>query len=364
MGFGILGRRLEFLLIPVVLSIVALLLPPIDLSVLTYQLATSLEEAQTLSPGTGPASGVTSVPAAPGGSGEEFQAGLDALGMEALFNEEMPWTLLEEFPLEIVLVNRFFFRVPGYISLLPMAETNSPWPSLTASSAGDVLMLFMGAAAFGVLIGAFYLYQLGQQVTAHFQRMDLPRNVEENANPNENISDTESAGFWPRAGQMFLYFAFLLVAWLGSSLLLALILGIVGLVAPQAAISLLYFALPLLFMIYFLFIFYQTYVAAGVMMDGFTVWDAFRNSMQLVRRDFFLTLLFLFLAGFIMLGIELLLENLISLTQDHVISVLIASLIFAYVGTGVALSFLVFYRTRLLAQQGTDITQYFETQEK
>ncbi len=363
MGFGILGRRLEFLLIPVALSIIALLLPPVDLSRLTHQLETSLAQIQTLSQESGPASGRAPAAGAAGDGSTDMEPGLETLGMDAFLNGELPWPILDTFPLEIVLVNRMFFRVPGYISLLPMADTSSPWTSLAVSSVGELLLLLAGTFACGILIGAFYLYQLGQLVMHYFQRFKEARAAEEEPDLDEAKSVPASAGFWFRAGQMFLYFAFILVAWLSSVLLLALVLGVFSLAAPQAAAGIMYFALSFLFVAYPLFIYYQTYVTAGVMMDGFTAWQAFRNSLQLVRQNFLPTLLFLFLAGFIMLGIELLLENLISLTQDHAISVLVASLIFAYVGTGVALAFLVFYRTRLLAQQGLDITPYFETQE-
>ncbi len=350
-GFGILGRRVEFLLIPVILSVFAFLLPPVDISVLISQLETSLGQIQTLSP---------TMDLAPDGA--DTAPALEALGMENVFSEQAPWNLGDTFPLEIILINRMFFRVPGYINFLPMAETLSPWSSLAVTSLGDLLLLFVGALAGGILLGTLYLYQLGQQVTAYFARFETSSEIE--AKPvQDTTTQPNTAGFWPRTGQMFLYFIFLLAVWFASAFLLALILGIFSLAAPQATGGILYFAFSLALVAYPLFLYYQTYVTAGVMMDGLTAWTAFRTSLQLVQQNFLPTLLFLFLAGFIMLGIELLLENLISLTGNHTLGGLAAGLIFAYVGTGVALAFLVFYRIRLLAQQGMDITQYFETQE-
>ncbi len=364
MGFGILGRRLELLLVPVVLSIIVLLLPPVDLSILARQLESSLEQMQQLPRETGPTTGTAS----PRSEDTDIDPGLEAqiLGMDAFPNDGLPWSLgeaMENFSLGIILVNRMFFRVPGYVNLAPMTETGSAGAALAVSSVQDLLLLFGSAFACSILAGALYLYQLGQLVRHHFQRFETLSSPGEEPGLDTDAPVQAAAGFWFRTGQMFLYFAFLLAVWMGSVLLVALILGIFSLAAPGAAVGLMYFVLMSFLIAYPLFIYYQTYVVAGVMMDGFTAWQAFRNSLQLVRLNFLPTLLFLLLAGFILWGIELLLVRLVSLTGDHTAGVLIASLLFAYVGTGVALAFLVFYRTRLLAQQGVDITPYFETQE-
>jgi hypothetical protein len=94
--------------------------------------------------------------------------------------------------------------------------------------------------------------------------------------------------------------------------------------------------------------FYLYFVVAGIVMDNLGIWPAIVRSVYLVRTNFLATLGFIVLSTLIGLGIAVLLAQLAqSATWLHVVAIFVN----AYIGTGLALAFLVFYRSRLLKVQ-------------
>ena len=90
------------------------------------------------------------------------------------------------------------------------------------------------------------------------------------------------------------------------------------------------------------------FVVAGIVMDNLGIWPAIVRSVYLVRTNFWATLGFIVLSTLIGLGIAVLLAQLAqSATWLHVVAIFVN----AYIGTGLALAFLVFYRSRLLKAQ-------------
>lgn len=333
LGYRILGRRFELLLIPVALSLAALFWPPVDISPLTRQLETMLQEAQSTE-ATG-----------------DVAPGLENL-LPSFSLDTFPGLDFSALPLGPFLINRMFFRVPGYVRIDPPEALNGGW-NLPASDPVEVIFLIGGVFLCGVLAGTLYLFRLSYLVPQA-----------EATSESELDPETLVPTFWFRVGQMLLYFLAMVLAWMISAFLFSLLLILASLVMPAGALAALS---ALIVMVYFvvtlLFLYYQTYVTASVVMDGLTLWNALRRSVQLVRHSLFSTTLFLILSGFILLGIERLLDSIILLTNESMVSILLSSVVFAYVGTGIALAFLVFYRTRYLRQQGMDIMAYFESQE-
>lgn len=343
MGFRILGLRYELLLLPIVLSLVAAVLPPVDLSFFVPELEEMVAQLQAVAASEEPAGGAN----APGS--DLFEIAFANLGVNGL-------------PIGAFLVNRAFFRVPGYVTAAPMGAPLPEW-SWPVDAVWDFILLVFALMCAGFMLGAVYQFRLAQFVPAAPAADGGAAGVREEA-PAQDFR-TREGDFLFRIGQILFYFAFLLVIWVGSVFLMALFVGLIGLAFAQALVGgyLLSLAMTSYFMIGLLFLFYQTYVTAGVMLDGLSLWAALRRSAQLVGRNLLSTGAFLLLAGFIMLGMDQLLQLLIEQTRGHLVSIMFSIVVFAYVGTGVALAFLVFYRTRCLLQRGNDVAAYFELQE-
>ena len=342
MGFRILGLHYELLLLPIVLSLVAALLPPVDLSFFVPELEEMVEQLQAV------AADESAGAAANAPVGDLFETAFANLGVNGL-------------PIGAFLVNRAFFRVPGYVTAAPLGTPLPEW-SWPVDAVWDFILLVFALMCAGFILGAVYQFRLAQFVPASPAATGGTAPAREEARARD--FPTREGDFLFRIGQILFYFAFLLVIWVGSVFLMALFVGLIGLAFAQALVGgyLLSLAMTSYFMIGLLFLFYQTYVTAGVMLDGLSLWAALRRSAQLVGRNLLSTGAFLLLAGFIMLGMDQLLQLLIEQTRGHLVSIALSIVVFAYVGTGVALAFLVFYRTRCLLQRGNDIAAYFELQ--
>jgi len=94
-------------------------------------------------------------------------------------------------------------------------------------------------------------------------------------------------------------------------------------------------------------LFYMYFVVAGLILDNLSLPSAVWRSVLLVRYNFWATLGFIGVTFFITFGfIQIWLILVESVTSPVVL--LLAVLGNAYIGTGLAMSLLVFYRTRLL----------------
>jgi hypothetical protein len=91
--------------------------------------------------------------------------------------------------------------------------------------------------------------------------------------------------------------------------------------------------------------FYLYFVTAALVMDNVPLTAAIGRSLRLVQENFWPTLGFILLSNLITLGIALLLVQLASIALW---SALAAIVINAYIGTGLSLALLVFYRSRLI----------------
>jgi hypothetical protein len=96
--------------------------------------------------------------------------------------------------------------------------------------------------------------------------------------------------------------------------------------------------------------FYLYFVTAALIMDNVPLNVAIVRSLRLVRENLWPTLGFILLSNFIVLGIAILLVQVANLALW---SALVAIVINAYIGTGLSMALLVFYRSRLI--RGADI---------
>ena len=100
-------------------------------------------------------------------------------------------------------------------------------------------------------------------------------------------------------------------------------------------------------------LFYLYFVTVGLVLDDLPVAQAVVRSVTLVRRNFWTTLGFILVTTLISLGLGLLIGQ---LALSGLIGSLIATLLNAFIGTGMVLALLVLYRTRLLATVGESTT--------
>jgi hypothetical protein len=94
--------------------------------------------------------------------------------------------------------------------------------------------------------------------------------------------------------------------------------------------------------------FYLYFVTSGMILDDLPLPAAVLQSFILVRNHFWPTLGFILLTNFISLGFALIMDRLAVFIP---VGTIMAILINAYIGTGLAMALLVFYRTRLLGAE-------------
>lgn len=135
----------------------------------------------------------------------------------------------------------------------------------------------------------------------------------------------------------FAFFAVYTPAILGISLIMLLL--------PALGSGLIFLLGGLTFVVYF----YLYFAIIGFVVDDLSIFDAVVRSMRLVRHNFWSTLGFIVLLNLISIGFSLLLG---SVAAQQPYGTVMAIVINAYIGTGLAMSILVFYRTRLLQLEG------------
>ncbi len=346
LGFRLLTNQFELLIVPIALSILVFLLPPVDLSAHLESMDVLLEQIQIQSSGME-------------GDGQGPDPQTAAMLTAILENLDFSQIYVGDL---LLIVGRTFFRVPTYISGTAV-QGLGPVTSLSLSSPAQILGMTVFLVLLGAVAGAFYLYWLAQFVPDYSQEGDPDTILPDH--PAEFAFGGRTVTMGRCIGQGLLYVGVLIAIWFGTAFAISLFLTLLSLVAGLGGIlaSLLPFLATMLTVAAILFLFYQTYVTAGIMMDGLSVWPALRQSVQLVRQNVLSTLAFLILGGFILLGVQQLLDQLVTAMQEHWAGILVAAVVFAYVGTVISLAFLVFYRTRNLKHRGYDIAEYFALQD-
>ena len=304
-GFRFLGRRVELLLIPIMLDLFLWIAPQLSIAPLLQRI-----EQQAIQSASAP-----DMPP-------------DALAMiQQLTNLLDP--ISGGINLFSALVNQSLLHVPSLMSSLGLGGPSRGVRSI--SDMGIFIFSMILLTVVGMWIGTLYLNVLARQ---------LPIG-EGNKTPTakEFLGNVFHHWLWLLLFVVGLGVALLLLSI--PTLALALILTAISpSLAPGATAIASGVILSLLFYMYF--------VVAGLILDDLDLQSAVWRSVLLVRYNFWATLGFIAISFFITFGfIQIWLILVESMASPIVIW--LAVLGNAYIGTGLTMSLLVFYRTRLLS---------------
>lgn len=306
-GYRVLTRRLELIVIPLLLDVLLWLAPRFSIEPLLLRLADVYRD----------------LGAGMGENGGEL-ASLTTQMTDLLTAAGASSNLLQ------FLVNGSLFHVPSLLVNVPMLKDAQN--TIQIESAGAAGLLGLGFSVTGVLIGVLYMNLLAQAVPL--------------GEGHKMLSAVELSmqvlRHWVRTLLFVVGFFFaLLIVYIpitiGTTLLMALSPALGG------GVMLLLSGLSVVVL------FYLYFVTVGLVLDDLPISQAVVRSVTLVRRNFWTTLGFILVTTLISLGLGLLIGQ---LALSGPIGSLIAALVNAFIGTGMVLALLVLYRTRLLVTLG------------
>jgi hypothetical protein len=302
-GFRVVGWRVDLLVIPLLLDLLLWLLPRFSIAPLFERLSAFYVQAVNQQ----------GMPAEMSDMVKQLSEFMNQQGASS--------NLLD------VLANSLWLHMPSLLAILSPLPGVSFFPIRNPLAA---LLLFLVLGLLGLLLGVIYLTRLAR----HLPIGAADKHSVGNAFASNIVQN------WLRIVSFLLLTAFtLLVLYIPSSLAISFVL----LFAPGLG----YFLLFLLSSVSMLFVFYLYFVPIGLVLDNIGLLKAVRQSIQLARNNFWSTLGLLVLTLIITNGIGLLLAR---LAQWQPVGTFTAVAINAYLGTGLAMALLVFYRTRLLAE--------------
>ena len=303
-GYRFLGRRVDLILIPVLLDLLLWLAPRLSVAPLFARLADAYDALYALSAADMPAD----LAAMTQGSTEMLRAIGETSNL---------WTGL---------VSGAVLHVPSLLATasLPPARGGVIEIGSVAGAAAIWLLL----ALLGLFLGVLYLELLARVLPLGATpkpagAVDLLR---------------ATVRHWGRVLGFVLLVGALLVALFVP---ISLFVGLAALLVPALAT---FFVALLGGMILMIFV-YLYFVTAAIVLDDQGVLQAIRTSMSLVRAHFLQVVGFAVLVTLIGAGIALLLDRLAAFEPVGTVA---AILVNAYIGTGLSLALLVFYRSRLL----------------
>ncbi len=305
-GYRFALRRLDLLLIPVLLDLLLWLTPRWGVAPIIERFTAFYEQAAQVALADSDMAGMA-----------DLAAG-NSLVLESMKNS---------FNLLTGLVSGSLLHVP---SLALTAALPAPATAWQLDSTGAALGLWVLLSLVGLLVGVLYL-ELAARA--------LPLGA--GAKPAGWGALLRAVGrHWLRV----LAFVLLVTAALGVVLLPAsVVLGLIMLVAPVLGTMVWGLMLGLLLMAFF----FLYFVTAAIVLDDLSVMAAIRASAGLVRSRLWQALGFVVLVNVIGAGIPLVLARLAALQP---VGTLAAILFNAFVGTGLAVGLLVYYRSHLLRE--------------
>lgn len=306
-GYRFLMKRLELLFLPLLLDLFLWFAPRLGVEPLLTRV---VDFYRDLGNGMGEAGSGLS------GTTEQMAEMLAAVGPS--FN-------LFEF-----LVNRTLYHVPSLLVTVPFLKDMHASIQIGSVSTAGLLSLLFGLL--GVLIGVIYMNLLARAV---------PLGEGHKAVPLSQFL-TQLLRHWLRTlifvvGLFLLMVIIYIPATIGMTLLMLLspALGS-GAIVLMSGLSVVVF-------------FYLYFVTVGLVLDDLPISQAVVRSVMFVRHNFWVTLGFILTTSLISMGMGLLLSQ---LAVSGPIGALVAAPINAFLGTGMVMALLVFYRTRLLALAG------------
>lgn len=299
-GYRFLGRRLELLLIPILLDLLFWLGPRLSIAPLFKQAADFYAQAANLK----------GMPTDMVALTQQMADTLTQLGQQS--------NLLG------VLANSSLLHVPSLLAGSAPLNTQV----VVVQSPLAAILLLIAFSLLGVLLGVVYMNMLARVLPIG----DGPKPA----------TIGEFVGVVARHWLMvLLYVALVLVALLVGSIPITLAVALLTVVSPLiGSLALMLFSGTLLVLFFYLY-----FVSAALIMDNLPVHRAIMQSFVLVRNNFWATLAFVVLYNVIVLGFAFLMAGLAALTPIGTIMAIVA---YAYIGTGLTMALLVFYRTRVL----------------
>ena len=230
------------------------------------------------------------------------------------------------------LVSGTLLHVPG----LPVVAANwLPHYTIDVTTVGEAAIWWLVFSLLGLLLGVIYLTLLARR---------LPIGGAAGATGG-HVAVTVLRHWLQVIGFVIIVALALLIIYLPISF----IVGLMMLVSPAMGSAAAAFAGALTLVVFF----YLYFVTAALIMDNVPLSVAIMRSIRLVRENFWATLGFLLLSNLIGLGIALLL---VQLANVGMWAGFVAIVINAYIGTGISMALLVFYRSRFI--KGADMAQF------
>ena len=301
-GYRFLGRRLDLLLVPILLDLLFWLGPRLSIAPMFKQAAAFYTQASDLE----------GIPPDVVRMSQEMATNLTQLG--------------EQSNLLGVLANSSLLHVPSLLAGSPPISDRV----IMIESPPAALLLLVAFSLLGILFGVIYMNMLAR---------------------------TLPIGDGPKVANAGEFFGLVLRHWV--LVLLYVVLVVVALVVGSIPITLLVTLLSLLSPVFgslvlmmffgtlFVLLFYLYFVTAALIMDNLSVWRAVVQSFVVIRNNFWATLGFVVLTSVIGLGFAFIMASVADMTPVGTVA---AILIYAYIGSGLAMALLVFYRTRVLKQ--------------
>ncbi|MEM7126689.1 MAG: hypothetical protein AAF702_10210 [Chloroflexota bacterium] len=300
-GYRYITERLYLLIIPVLLDLLLWRLPRLSLSSIFERLAVFYLEAAQVDGLSAELKTVT----------EQLAEMLKEIGHQANL-----WNLL---------VSDSLLHVP---SVMVLVEPLAPTELVELSDPFTVVSLMAFLLLAGFFIGVVYLGLLAKR---------LP------------IGEGEKNVDWPlfliNSGKRWLHVVLFVIAIIIGFLVLMIPISIgvtvLALISPGLASGITILLSGLIFVLFF----YLYFVTAGLVMDDLTVFQAVSRSLRVVRNYFWSVFGFVLLINVISGGLGTVFRQIATYTPAGTLA---AILLNAYVGSGLAMALLVFYRTRVL----------------
>lgn len=306
-GYRLLARRLDLLLLPLILDGLLWFIPRLSIEPLLSRFAvfyTDLfaqfgETASAVSPE------FADLPA-------QVTQAMDAAG--------------RSFNLFDLLVSSSLYHVPSLLVALPGVKPGrSSWQIVSPFDAsGSALLLGL----IGLLLGVGYMNLLARAV---------PLGEGEKNAPMPRFTSSLLRHWLRSIGFLLALFVLLLMIYIPTAVAVTVLM----LISPALGAGALMLMGGLITVIFF----YLYFVTVGLVLDNLAIRAAVMRSIVLVRHNFWTTLGFILLTNLISVGITFLLQEIVAV---GVIGVLISVLGNAFVGTGLAMALLIFYRTRMI----------------
>jgi hypothetical protein len=193
------------------------------------------------------------------------------------------------------------------------------------------ILIYVGFSLLGVLVGVVYMNMLASA---------LPL-----GGAPKLMRLSEFVGAVLRHWMMvLLYVVLLILALLIGSIPIALAIALLSMISSFLGPIILLLLSGTLLVVFF----YLYFVTAAMVLDNLPVHRAIAQSFVVVRANFWATLGFVVLYNVITIGFALLMTSLARLTP---VATLAAILLYAYIGSGLTMALLVFYRTRILKHE-------------